>query len=60
MAHSLDVTRLEEVFDALENNTNKLSAKQIEIVESLRGYFDRRGMLTEAQLELLEDIYLKV
>ena len=59
---TLDKDRLDEVFEAFESDdaTRKLSAKDLETVESLKGYWDRRGFLTEAQMDLLEILYVKI
>ena len=60
MAHTLDLERLDEVFEAIEANDKKLTTWETEFFESVQEQWKRKGKLSEKQLEVLERIYLKI
>jgi hypothetical protein len=60
MAHSLDVSKLEQVFETLRDNTHKLTAWECDRLEEWEAKWKRGGKLSEGQLETLEEMYLKV
>jgi hypothetical protein len=60
MAHTLDTSRLKEVFDDVEANTDRLTEWERQFLESVSDQFTQRGSLSEKQLEVLERIYLKL
>ena len=61
MSHTLDPKRLQEVFDALEEKEDKLSEWERDtFVPSVKKQWQRNGKLSERQMEILEEAYLKV
>jgi hypothetical protein len=60
MPHTLDVNQLEKVFEALRENTHKLNSWECDRLEEWEPLWERTGKLSEAQLECLEKMYLKV
>lgn len=60
MPHGLDVSRLEEVFDALALNSEKLSDWEKDRLPEWFDYWTNGGTLSDKQLEILERMYLKV
>jgi hypothetical protein len=60
MPHTLDPTRLEEVFKSIEENLDRFTQWEQRFIESTRDQFDRTGSLSDKQMEVLEKIYLKV
>jgi len=59
MSHTLQVARLPEVFQSIEENWEKLTQWEQNFVESVQDQLERHE-LSERQLEVLEKIYLKV
>ena len=58
--HTLDLTKLQQVFDDIEANPGRLTTWEIDFFESVRDQYKNKGSLSEKQLEVLERIYLKV
>lgn len=61
---TLDVNRLQEVFDAIdediESNEKITEWERDTFYPSVKQQYKRKGKLSEAQLDILERIYLKV
>lgn len=60
MAHTLDVSKLEKVFDELLENAHKLNTWEIDRLEDWYPIWKAGRQLSENQLECLERMYLKV
>jgi hypothetical protein len=60
MPHSLDVSRLQDVFDGLEENIEKLTKWEQNFLESVKDQWERNGTLSDSQLETLEKLWMKV
>lgn len=60
MAHSLDVTKLEQILDTLLDNAHKLNAWEVDRLEEWHPKWKAGGTLSEKQLECLEKMYVKV
>ena len=62
MSHSLDVSRLQEVFDGLESDdaVRKMTSWEVDFVQSVVAQWKNRGTLSDKQLEILERIWEKV
>lgn len=60
MSHTLDVNRLQEVFDKLKENVHRLNSWEIDRLEEWEPLWQRTSKLSEKQLECLERMYLKV
>jgi len=58
--HSLDVSRLGDVFEELEENAHKLTPWECDRLEEWKNLWERDVPLSERQLETLEQMYLKV
>jgi hypothetical protein len=60
MAHTLDLKRLDEVFDyLLEEQETRLSKSDLEWVRKFKSQWDDRHWLSDTQLEILEKIYVR-
>jgi len=64
MSHTLDPKRLQEVFDAIdeviEDNENFTEWEREQFYPSVKSQYQRKGKLSDDQMEHLERIYLKV
>lgn len=60
MAHTLDVSKLEEVFEGLMDNNDKLTTWECDRLDEWFGQWKRGKELTERQLEVLEQMWLKI
>jgi len=60
MPHSLDVNRLEEIFDGLEENSHKLLPWELDRLPEWRTLWERGFTLSDKQLECLERMWNKV
>lgn len=60
MAHTLDLKRLEEVFDVVNEHRDDLSEWETNFLDSVYDQWERQVQLSEKQLEKLEQIYVKV
>lgn len=61
MAHTLDVKRLSDVFDELNENIHKLSHWEATVfLPSVFDQWDNGATLTDKQLEVLEQLYMKI
>lgn len=60
MAHTLDLTKIDEVYAAIELELHRLSKWEQDFIESTKDQWDREAWLSEGQLEHLEKIYIKV
>jgi hypothetical protein len=60
MSHGLDVTRLDEIFESLEENSHKLTAWENDRVPEWKALHEAGKTLSEKQLECLERMYVKV
>jgi len=61
VAHTLDVKRLDEVFDAIKSkDVSFFSAWEIDFIESVEAQWKGQRSLSGKQLEILARIYLKV
>jgi hypothetical protein len=61
MPHTLDRTRLQEVFDAIEADEGfHLTSWEIDFFGSVRDQRNSGRPLSDKQLEIIERIYLKV
>ena len=61
MAHTLDVNKLEEVFEGLNDApAGKLTTWEMDRLEEWERKWRHGGTLSERQLEVLEQMWLKV
>ena len=60
MANTLDPKRLHEVFASISENMQSLSKWEQNFIESVSDKYDRRGWLSDNEMDKLEQIYLKV
>lgn len=61
MGHTLDVTKLEQVFEGLRNAVpGKLTAWEMDRLEEWEALWERGVKLSERQLEILEQMWMKV
>ena len=61
MPHSLDPARVEEILEQIEeNHIHRLSRWEASFFESVKDQHDRTGHLSEAQLDKLEEIWVKL
>lgn len=60
MPHSLDVDKLGEVHEVIEENIHRLSKWEKGFIENTKDHWEREGHLSESQLEHLEKIYLRI
>ena len=60
MSHTLDITRLEEIFEGLEEHDMKFTQWERTFIESVHEQYQRLGKLSERQCELLEQLWLRV
>lgn len=60
MAHTLDVNRLGEVFEALRENQHKLNTWECDRLEEWERQWENGRPLSEKQLECLERMYQRV
>lgn len=61
MAHTLDLRRLAEVFEALEADDGQhLTAWELDRLPEWKARWEAGHALSERQLEILEQMYLKV
>lgn len=58
--HTLDVTKLDVVYNGLLENMNKLSVWERSFVDNTYGEWSRTGSLTGRQLHHLEKCWLKI
>jgi len=60
MPHTLDLNRIDEVYDAIEDNLEKLDKWEQKFITSTKDQWERNHKLSDGQLEHLEKIYLKM
>lgn len=60
MAHTLDVSKLGEVFQAIEENQDLLNDWETTFIDNVQRWWYNGYKLTDNQLEKLEQIYQKV
>lgn len=60
MAHTLDVSKLGMVFEGLEENTHKLTPWECDRLEEWKAWWESDHLLTDRQLEILEQMWQKV
>jgi hypothetical protein len=60
MAHTLDVSKLPQIFEALRENVHKLNSWECDRLEEWEQLYERTGQLSDGQLETIEQMYLKV
>lgn len=60
MAHTLDVNKLDVVFQKLRENPERLNSWELDRLEEWEPLWERTGQLSEKQLECLEKMYIKV
>jgi hypothetical protein len=62
MAHTLDISKLPQIFEELKENTHKLNSWECDRLEEWETIYVRKGVdgLSEKQLECLEKMYVKV
>jgi len=58
MPHTLDVSRLAEIFDQLEND-DRLTKWERNFIESVKAQYEDGRKLSDRQLETLEQVYVK-
>jgi hypothetical protein len=61
MAHTLDVSKLPQIFEALRENTHKLTTWECDRLEEWEIIYERKGVdgLSEKQLECIEKMHMK-
>lgn len=60
MPHTLDLKRLDEVYDAIIDNFEQLSKWEQNFITNTRDQWERIHQLSDGQLEKLEQIYVKL
>lgn len=60
MEHSLDVTKLEQIFDTLFENAHKLTPWEVDRLEEWHPKWKNGGTLSDKQLGCIERMYVKV
>ncbi len=63
MAHTLDVTKLGEIFETLKENAHKLDSWQIDRLEEWSDKYDKlkgKWVPSELQMEKIEEMWQKV
>ncbi len=63
MSHSLDVSKLGEIFEGLKDNTHKLDSWQCDRLEEWSEKYERskgKWIPSERQLEVIEAMWVKV
>jgi hypothetical protein len=60
MEHTLDVNKLEEIFDGLEANAHKLNSWEIDRLPEWRALWERGVDLGPTRLRCLEQMWLKI
>jgi len=60
MSHTLDVSKLSYVFEQLRDNVDRLNSWECDRLEEWEAEWNRKGTLSDAKLECLEKMYLKV
>ena len=60
MAHTLDVSKLPQIFEELNNNLHKLNSWECDRLSEWEPLYERKGTLSEAQIDCIEKMYLKV
>jgi len=60
MAHTLDVSKLPQIFEELRDNLHKLNSWECDRLEEWEVLYERKGKLSDAQIECIEQMYMKV
>lgn len=62
MAHTLDISKLPQIFEELRDNTHKLTTWECDRLDEWEILYERKGpgALSENQLECIEKMYVKV
>jgi hypothetical protein len=60
MAHTLDVSKLEQIFDELWDNAHKLDTWEADRLEEWYPMWQNGYKFSDAQLEKIEKMYQKV
>ena len=58
--HTLNVNKLGQIFEGLEENADKLTPWECDRLEEWKTLWERDVQLSERQLEVLEQMWLKV
>lgn len=60
MSHTLDIKKIDEVYEAIEPHMEKLSKWERDFITDTRDHWERYRSLSDGQLIHLEKIYLKI
>lgn len=60
MAHTLDVSKLPQIFETLRDNMHKLNSWECDRLEEWELLYERTGELSDKKLETIEAMYQKV
>jgi hypothetical protein len=60
MPHSLDVSKLGEIFQKLRDNMERLNSWECDRLDEWEPIWERGGKLSDNQLGCIEKMYLKV
>jgi hypothetical protein len=58
--HTIDTSKLEQIFNGLFDNNDKLTAWECDRLQEWHGMWSRGKELTERQLEVLEQMWNKI
>ena len=58
--HTFDLRKIQEVFERLRENVERLTPWEIDRLEEWETKWKTTKSLTERQLEILEEMYLKI
>jgi hypothetical protein len=59
MSHTLDPNRLQEIWDAIEENGINLTTWEIDWIESVKPRWEKGYKLSDKEMEILERIYIQ-
>lgn len=63
MSHTLDISKLQQIFDDLEANSEKLNSWECDRLEEWKAKYEAskgKWVPSEKQCEIIEQMYLKV
>lgn len=60
MPHTLDVSKLPQIFEELREKQHKLNSWECDRLEEWEPEYERKGTLSDAKLACIERMYLKV
>jgi hypothetical protein len=58
--HTLDVTRIPEVLEAVKDNSDRLNDWERNFITTIADQWDRKQWLSDKQIEILEKIHVRL